>query len=134
LCVVSNWIIRVYTILVWNTISGSSNLNICCYHCFILTLIFHLKVLINFFLIIFIIIIINSILSPFLGTTTIFNIHCECLTTSKKTCISLPFYLGFHFEYISERVLSSFCFTSILPSFNGTPCTIMLVSKLDIFV
>jgi len=49
LCVVSNWIIRVYTILVWNTISGSSNLDICCYHCLILTLIFHLKVIINFF-------------------------------------------------------------------------------------
>jgi hypothetical protein len=29
LCVVPNWIIRVYTILVWNTISGSSNLDIC---------------------------------------------------------------------------------------------------------
>jgi hypothetical protein len=56
--VVSNWIIRVYTILVWNTISGSSNLDICCYHCLILTLIFHLKVLINFFLFFFTIIII----------------------------------------------------------------------------
>jgi len=63
LCVVSNWIRKVYTILVWNTISGSSNLDICCYHCLILTLIFHLKVLINsFFFIIFIIIIINSII------------------------------------------------------------------------
>jgi len=48
----------VYTILVWNTISGSSNLDICCYHCLILTLIFHLKVLINFFFFFFIIIII----------------------------------------------------------------------------
>jgi hypothetical protein len=67
LCVVSNWIIRVYTILVWNTISGSSNLDICCYHCLILTLILHLKVLINFFFfLIFIIIIINSII----GITT----------------------------------------------------------------
>ena len=56
LCVVSNWIIRVYTILVWNTISGSSNLDICCYHCLILTLILHLKVLINFFFFIIIII------------------------------------------------------------------------------
>jgi hypothetical protein len=62
LCVVSNWIIRVYTILVWNTISGSSNLDICCYHCLILTLIFHLKVLINFFFFIFIIIIIIIII------------------------------------------------------------------------
>ena len=57
LCVVSNWIIRVYTILFWNTISGSSNLDICCYHCLILTLIFHLKVLINFFFFFFFIII-----------------------------------------------------------------------------
>jgi len=62
LCVVSNWIIRVYTILVWNTISGSSNLDICCYHCLILTLIFHLKVLINFFLFFFTIIIIIIII------------------------------------------------------------------------
>jgi len=58
LCVVSNWIIRVYTILVWNTISGSSNLDICCYHCLILTLILQLKVLINFFFFFFIIFII----------------------------------------------------------------------------
>ena len=50
LCVVSSWVIRVYTILVWNTISGSSNLDICFYYCLILTLIFHLKALINFFL------------------------------------------------------------------------------------
>jgi hypothetical protein len=71
LCVVSNWIIRVYTILVWNTISGSSNIDICCYHCLILTLIFHLKVLINFFFfIIFIIIIINSIIGIIIMTTT----------------------------------------------------------------
>ena len=62
LCVVSNWIIEVYTILVWNTISGSSNLDICCYHCLILTLIFHLKVLINFFFFFIIIIIIIIII------------------------------------------------------------------------
>ena len=61
LCVVSNWIKRVYTILVWNTISGSSNLDICCYHCLILTLIFNLKVLINFFFFFFFIIIIITI-------------------------------------------------------------------------
>ena len=72
LCVVSNWIKRVYTIFVWNTISGSSNLDICCYHCLILTLIFHLKVLINFFFFfIFIIIIINSIIDIIITTTTI---------------------------------------------------------------
>jgi hypothetical protein len=62
LCVVSNWIIRVYTILIWNTISGSSNLDICCYHCLILTLILHLKVLINFFFFFFFIIIIIIII------------------------------------------------------------------------
>jgi len=62
LCVVSNWIKKVYTILVWNTISGSSNLDICCYHCLILTLILHLKVLINFFFFFFIIIIIITII------------------------------------------------------------------------
>ena len=45
LCVVSSWVIRVYTILVWSTISGSSNLDSCFYHCLILTLILHLKVL-----------------------------------------------------------------------------------------
>ena len=66
LCVVSNWILKVYTILVWNTISGSSNLDIYFYHCLILILIFHLKVLINlffFFYFITIIIIITIIIS-----------------------------------------------------------------------
>ena len=49
LCVVSNWVIkRVYTILISNTISGSSNLGNCFYHCLILTLISHLKVLFNY--------------------------------------------------------------------------------------
>ena len=62
LCVVSNLIKRVYTILVWNTISGSSSLDICCYHCLILTLIFHLKVLLNFFFFIILIIIIITII------------------------------------------------------------------------
>ena len=45
LCVVSSWIIRVYTILIWNTISGSSNLDNCFYHCLILISISHLKTL-----------------------------------------------------------------------------------------
>ena len=47
LCVVSNWTIRVYTILVWNTIRGSSNLDICFYHCLIFTFILHFKALFN---------------------------------------------------------------------------------------
>jgi len=46
LCVVSSLvIIRVYTILVWNAISGSSNLNNCFYHCLIFRSISHLKAL-----------------------------------------------------------------------------------------
>ena len=81
--VVFNWIIKVYTILVWHTISRSSNLEICCYHCLILLLIFHLKVLINFlfffffffsFFIIIIIIIIISTTTTTTTTTTSFTI------------------------------------------------------------
>jgi hypothetical protein len=88
LCVVSNWIIGVYTILVWNTISGSSNLDICCYHCFILTLIFHLKVLINlFFFFIFIIIIINSIIGIIIITTTITITITIIITTTTSIII-----------------------------------------------
>jgi hypothetical protein len=59
LCVVSSWIIRVYTILVWNIISGSFNLDNCFYHCLILISISHLKTL---FIIIIIIIIIITII------------------------------------------------------------------------
>ena len=73
LSVVSNWIIRVYTILVWNTISGSSKLDICYYHCLILTLIFHLKVLINFFFFFIIIIIITIIIGVIVLLLTIIN-------------------------------------------------------------
>jgi len=89
LCVVSNWIKRIYTILVWNAISGSSNLDICCYHCLILTLIFHLKVLINFFFfIIFIIIIINSIIGIIIITTTItISITIIIITTASSIII-----------------------------------------------
>ena len=50
LCVVSSWVIRVYTILVWNTISGSSNPDNCFYHCLILISISHLKALFNLLL------------------------------------------------------------------------------------
>ena len=92
LCVVSNWIIRVYTILVWNTISGSSNLDICCYHCLILTLIFHLKVLINFFFfffLIFIIIIINSIIGIIIIITTITTITIITIISITTTTTSI---------------------------------------------
>ena len=48
LFVISSWVIkRVYTIFISNTISGSSNIDNCFYHCLILTLISHLKVLFN---------------------------------------------------------------------------------------
>ena len=70
LCVVSSWIIRVYIILVWNTISGSSNLDTCFYHCLILTLIFHIKILINFFFFFFFIVIIVIIIIITTTTTT----------------------------------------------------------------
>jgi hypothetical protein len=79
---------KVYTILVWNTISGSSNLDICCYHCLILTLIFHLKVLINFFFFfIFIIIIINSIIGIIIITTTITIIIGIIIITTTNSII-----------------------------------------------
>jgi hypothetical protein len=58
LCVVSSWVIRVYTILVWNTINGSSNLDNCFYHCLILISISHLKALFIITITIIIIIII----------------------------------------------------------------------------
>jgi hypothetical protein len=52
LCVVSSWVIkRIYTILISNTINESSNLDICFYHCLIITLISHLKDLFNSLLI-----------------------------------------------------------------------------------
>jgi hypothetical protein len=63
LCVVSSWVIRVYTILVWNTSSGSSNLDNCFYHCLIFITISHLKTLFNLLLLLllllFIIYIVN---------------------------------------------------------------------------
>ena len=55
----------------WNTISGSSNLDNCCYHCLILTLIFHLKVLINFFFFFFFIIITITITITIIIITTV---------------------------------------------------------------
>jgi hypothetical protein len=61
-------VIRVYTTLVWSTISGSSNLDICFYHCLILTLILHLKVL--FIITITTTTIITIIISIIIITTT----------------------------------------------------------------
>ena len=59
LCVVSSWVIRVYTVHVWNTISGSSNLDNYFYHCLILISISNLKALFNLLLLLFIIYIVN---------------------------------------------------------------------------
>ena len=61
LCVVSSCVIRVYTILVWNTISGSSNLDNCFYHCLILISISHLKALFNLLLLLLLIYIVNHL-------------------------------------------------------------------------
>jgi len=48
LCVVSSWAIKkIYIILIWNIISGSSNLDNCFYYCLIFTLILHLEILFN---------------------------------------------------------------------------------------
>jgi hypothetical protein len=69
LCVVSSWVIRVYTILVWNTSSGSSSLDNYFYHCLILITISHLKTLFNLLLLLllllFIIYVVNlSVVRP----------------------------------------------------------------------
>ena len=85
LCVVSSWVIRVYTILVWSTISGSSNLDICFYYCLILTLILHLKALfiITITIITIIIIIIITI------TTTIITITTTIITIITSITITI---------------------------------------------
>jgi len=61
LCVVSSWVIRVYTILVWNTISGSSNLDNCFYHCLILISISHLKALFKLLLLLLLLLLLSII-------------------------------------------------------------------------
>ena len=92
LCVVSNWIKRVYTILVWNTISGSSNLDIFCYHCLILTLIFHLKVLINFFLFFFTIIIIVVVVVVVVVVLLLFIIYIVNLPVIRSLSCRVIYY------------------------------------------
>ena len=71
-CVVSSWVIRVYIILIWSTISGSSNFDICFYYCLILTSILHLKAL--FIITITIINIITTTTPTTTTTTTIITI------------------------------------------------------------
>ena len=70
-----SWIIRVYIIPVWNTISRSSNLDIYFYHCLILILIFHLKVLINFFFIFFIVVVVVVVVVVVLLLSIIYTIN-----------------------------------------------------------
>jgi len=75
LCVVSSWvIIRVYTILVWNTISGSSNLDNCCYHYLILISISHLKALFIIIVVVVVIVVVvnyNLYNKPPCGSTPV---------------------------------------------------------------
>jgi hypothetical protein len=74
--VVSSWVIkRVYTILVWNTISGSSNLDNCFYHCLILISISHLKALFIIIIFTIIIIIINIVVVVVLLLFIIYTIN-----------------------------------------------------------
>jgi len=119
LCVVSNWIIRVYTIFVWNTISGSSNLDICCYHCLILTLILHLKVLINFFFIIFIIVIINSIVGIIIIiTTTTTTITITIFTTTTTIIVVVV-------TIVVVSLLLSIIYTINLPVVRPRSCRVI---------
>jgi hypothetical protein len=119
LCVVSIWVIkRVYTILVWNTISGSSNLDICCYHCLILTLILHLEVLINFFFIIFIIVIINSIIGIIIIiiiTITITIFTTTTITTTTNTTTSIIVVVVVVVTIVVISLLFSIIYTINLP-------------------
>ena len=90
LCVVSSWIIRVYIILVWNTISGSSNLDNCFYHCLILISISYLKALFIIIIIIIIIIVIINIVVVVVIVLLLFIIYIVILP---KVPPVLPGYL-----------------------------------------
>jgi len=80
LCVVSSWVIKkVYTILISNTISGSSNLDICFYYCLILTLISHLK----------------DIFNSLLHTHTHTHTHTHIYIYSWPSCGSTPVLPGY---------------------------------------
>ena len=107
------WVIRVYTILVWNTISGSSNLDNCFYHYLILISISHLKALFNLLLLLllFIIYIVNlPVVRPrycrviyYFDTLTLGRKHqlfwsCHCLIF-KEDCFTKVFSL---LEYSSR--------------------------------
>jgi hypothetical protein len=131
LCVVSSWVIkRVYTILISNTISGSSNLDNCFYHCLILILISHLKFLFNslfyyIYIYIYIYIICNLYSWPPCGSTLVlpgYLLHWHSCTWYKTStlwscqvfgtvagevsyCINYIFYFSFHFYSFSN-----FCF------------------------
>jgi len=125
LCVVSSWdlIKRVYTILVWNTISGFSNIDICCYHCLILMLIFHLKVLINFFFFIFIIIIINSIIGISIIITTTTTTTTITITVTTTNIIILVVVVVVTIVVIS--LLLSIIYTINLPVVRPRSCQVI---------
>jgi len=92
LCVVSSWIIRVYTILVWNTVSGSTNLDNCFYHCLILISISHLKAL----FIIIIIIITTSSSSTTTSTSTIIIVVVVVVVVVVVLLLFIIYIVNFH--------------------------------------
>ena len=94
LCVVSSWEIRVYIILVWNTINGSSNLDTCFYQCLILTLIFHLKILIRFFFFLFFYIIIIIIIIVIVFVLLLFIIYTINLPMVRSRSFRVIYYFN----------------------------------------
>ena len=133
LCVISSWIIkRVYTILISNTISGSSSLDNYFYHFLILTLISHLKDLFNSLLYYYIYIICNLYSWPPCGLTLVLPGYLllwhSCTWDKTSTlwscqvfgvvveevsyCINYIFYFSFHFYCFSNFCFFLFLFLS----------------------
>jgi hypothetical protein len=132
LCVVSNWIIRVYTIVVWHTISGSSNLDICYYHCLILTLIFHLKVLINFFFFFFITTTTTSIVVVVVVLLSI--IHTINLPVVQPRSCRVIYYfdtlaLGKRHQFFSRVRLNQHLFSKFDPLFVFSISALKLINQ-----
>jgi hypothetical protein len=94
LYVVSSWVIRVYTILITNTISRSSNLDNCFYHCLILILILHLKVLFNlfFFFFFFFLLLLLLLLLLFLLLLLLFIIYIVNLPVVRPRSCRVIYY------------------------------------------
>jgi len=128
LCVVSSWVKKKdYTILIFNTISGSSNLDNCLYHCLILTLISHLKVLFNslfyYIYILFIIYIVDLpmdrsrscliiyyfnthalvIRHQFFDHVTLHSNHLTCLLSTWKWLVTIWMYACYSLQYTRRR-------------------------------